>query len=140
MHNKIDLASSGKAEAELYGTLDKNVELKTSKNGDSYGVLSITVTRASGKTNRFTVFIWNQKLLEIYTNDLKKGATVWMVGELEIIRKPKSNSAGTFNSMTINIRHGRGIVIQDEIGAIQSQNAGESDFVPANTTLNAVSQ
>lgn len=120
MLNKTETISSGNARVDMLGILGKDIEIKKSKNNNDYGVLTITVKRESGKVDWFTVFVWSQKLLNKLSADLKKGKCVWIVGELEVIKKiskATTEDQATFSSniMTINVREENGISIQENI-------------------------
>lgn len=117
---------------EIYGDLKKNIEIRETKSGKKYGIITVVVKQkvTDGfnsnmvKNKDFTVFIWNQMALETYGPYLKKGQSVLAVGELELIERTvvkekdvnkKSTTRANTNVIVINIKKDSGICLLEKI-------------------------
>ena len=78
------------AYAHIFGKLNEDIIIDRASNGQRYGILSVSVThhidkrftKVSNKNNIFQVIIWSEFILFSQRCYLKKGAKVYIYGEL----------------------------------------------------------
>lgn len=121
----------------LIGNLGNDPEIRTMQSGDRVANLSIATSerwkdKASGQMQERTqwhrIVIFNQPLVSIAEQYLKKGAKVYLEGQLET-RKWTDQSGQEKYSTEVVLRPFRGeLTMLDSRGGSGMQGGGESDY------------
>ena len=84
------------AQAQIYGTMTKDLEIHKDLNGKVYGIATISVNKSIGynpttgeelfEPQWFKVHITDESLLDFYKPLLHKGKKAIFIGELDIIQ------------------------------------------------------
>lgn len=85
------------AYVQIFGRLGSDVELRATKQGKTYGILSIAVNKGTkgftkkeapkdSTTKWYKSIVWNEQLLVNLEPFLKSGKKVLVIGELDIIQ------------------------------------------------------
>ncbi|KIE06224.1 hypothetical protein NF27_BA00070 [Candidatus Jidaibacter acanthamoeba] len=90
------------AQAQIYGTMAKDLEIHNDLNGKVYGVATITVNKAVGydpdtgeeifEPRWFKIHITDESLLDFYKPLLHKDKKAIFIGELDIIQSCMDDS------------------------------------------------
>lgn len=107
---------------ELSGRLVRDIKLGETKDGRTYGMITVLYRgKKEKKPQFFEAFIWNEKLLEFYGMHLKSGKRVFIRGELSKQEK----------QIYINVTEDYGVMICIDTRDLKSAESGSEAWIQA---------
>lgn len=105
---------------ELSGRLVRDIKLGTTKDGRTYGVITVLIRGKSDKKPQFfEAFIWNEKLIEFYGRYLKSGRRVMIRGAL----------ARNDKQLYLNVTEDYGVMVCIDTRDLKAQESSSEEWV-----------
>lgn len=109
------------AYVEILGRLGSDIQIRSTKEGKSYGVLSIAVNKKVKVTSEdnklinntkwFKAIIWNEHLLIETAPLLKAGKKILLIGELDVVQTTAPKSKGN-NIIVVRSKTGIAVIAE----------------------------
>ena len=128
------------AYVEIFGRLGNDINIRYTREGKKYGVLSIAVNNKTGisqegkpifGTKWFKAIVWNEHLLVKMEPLLKTGKKILLIGELDVIQ-PTAPGTKPYNIIVVKSKSGIAVLAESPIAEVDEETSADEreDIVP----------